>query len=175
MKKPQTGFGNNRVEYNLRSLSIKYNNSTSRHCMFAHEYATGITTDHWLSRHNNQQWYIKYIEHINSSATSELQTPGEHNPSQNWTEALGQCVRHLSNLHPSDVADLFSVCSRSPHPITRGCNRMQFLLIPQMDSRVHRQRRGVLLMSKHTVWFFSCCYVFPFFVLDIAASSPGLH
>lgn len=48
--------------------------------MFAHEYATGITTDHKFSQQPALSLNIKYIEHINSSATSELQTPHESNP-----------------------------------------------------------------------------------------------
>lgn len=70
------------VEYNLGRLSRNYNKSTSRHWMFAHEYVTGSTTDHRLSQ-PAESLYIKNIEHINNSATRELQTQSGSKSSQN--------------------------------------------------------------------------------------------
>lgn len=50
--------------------------------MFAHGYATGRTTDHRLPQ-PAESLYIKNIEHINNSATSQLQTPSGSKSSQN--------------------------------------------------------------------------------------------
>lgn len=50
--------------------------------MFAHEYVTGSTTDHRLSQ-PAESLYIKNIEHINNSATRELQTQSGSKSSQN--------------------------------------------------------------------------------------------